>query len=120
MIVNERAGSGGDAMPRMFKKLGLGPLVGTRTWGGLVGISGYPPLMDGGGVTAAAFGIVDTDGKWIVENEGVTPDYTVVETPADFLAGRDAQLEKAVSLALDALAKNPPKPCPTCGPPAKR
>jgi tricorn protease len=101
MVINESAGSGGDAMPWMFRKAGLGPLVGTRTWGGLVGISGYPPLMDGGSVTAASFGIVDTDGRWIVENEGVAPDHEVVEKPADALAGRDPQLEKAVAVALE-------------------
>ncbi len=120
MLVNERAGSGGDALPWMFKKRHLGPLVGTRTWGGLVGISGYPPLMDGGVVTAAAFGILDTDGHWVVENEGVAPDVEVIETPKDFQAGRDAQLEKAVELALGALEKNPPKPRPTVTPPTPR
>ncbi len=101
MIINESAGSGGDAMPWMFRKAGLGPLVGTRTWGGLVGISGYPPLMDGGSVTSAAFGIIDTDGRWTVENEGVAPDFEVVETPKDAFEGHDVQLEKAVSVAMD-------------------
>jgi tricorn protease len=120
MIVNERAGSGGDALPWMFKKKKLGPTVGVRTWGGLVGISGYPVLMDGGSVTAASFGIRDTDGRWVVENEGVAPDVEVVEKPKDFVAGRDAQLEKAVELALEALAKNPPRRCPECKPPAAR
>ena len=120
MIVNERAGSGGDAMPWMFKKKKLGPLVGVRTWGGLVGISGYPVLMDGGSVTSASFGIVDTDGKWVVENEGVAPDVEVFETPKDYVAGKDPQLETAVRLALEALEKNPPPPVPTPGSPTPR
>ena len=120
MLINERAGSGGDAMPWMFRKLEVGTLVGTRTWGGLVGISGYPELMDGGGVTSAAFGIQDTDGRWVVENEGVAPDVEVVETPKDFIAGRDAQLERAVEVALAELAAHPPKPPPTYESPRPR
>jgi tricorn protease len=120
MIVNERAGSGGDAMPWMFQRLKLGPVVGTRTWGGLVGISGYPPLMDGGSVTAASFGIMAPDGKWVVENEGVTPDAEVVEWPKDVIAGHDPQLEKAVELALKALKDHPPKPPPSYVPPKPR
>lgn len=120
MLINERAGSGGDALPWMFRKTGLGPLVGVRTWGGLVGISGYPGLMDGGGVTAAAFGIVDTDGRWVVENEGVAPDVEVFETPKDLLAGRDPQLETGVRLVLEALGKNPPRTPPEVGSPASR
>ena len=86
----------------------IGPLVGTRTWGGLVGISGYPPLMDGGSVTAAWFGVMDTDGNWAVENVGVSPDVTVELEPSRCSLGHDPQLEKAVELALDALEKNPP------------
>jgi len=120
MIVNERAGSGGDAMPWMFKKLRLGPIVGTRTWGGLVGISGYPVLMDGGSCTAASFGIMDTDGTWAVENVGVAPDHEVIQWPKDVIAGHDPQLEKAVAVALEMLAKNPPKKLPGYSPPAKR
>ena len=120
MLINERAGSGGDALPWMFRKLKIGPLVGVRTWGGLVGISGYPALMDGGSVTAAAFGIVDTDGSWVVENVGVAPDVEVLETPKDFAAGRDPQLEKAVELAMEALKKAPPRKKPEYTSPAPR
>ncbi len=120
MLINERAGSGGDALPWMFRKTGLGPLVGVRTWGGLVGISGYPVLMDGGSVTSAAFGIVDTDGTWVVENEGVAPDLEVFETPKDLLAGRDPQLEAGVRLALEALEKSPPRKAPVVGSPTPR
>ena len=103
MIINESAGSGGDWMPWIFQNTGLGPLVGTRTWGGLVGISGYPPLMDGGSVTAASFGVMDTEGYWAVENVGVYPDHEVIEWPEEILAGRDPQLEKAVQVALERL-----------------
>lgn len=120
MIVNERAGSGGDCMPWMFRKLGLGPLVGTRTWGGLVGISGYPPLMDGGRVTAASFGIMDTNGEWVVENVGVAPDVEVIEYPKDIIAGGDPQLERAVAIALRELEKTKRPEVPTYHPPSKR
>ena len=77
MIINEFAGSGGDFMPWAFRETGVGKLVGKRTWGGLVGISGYPILMDGGYVTAPSFGIVSKDGEFIIENVGVAPDYEV-------------------------------------------
>jgi tricorn protease len=120
MVINERAGSGGDAMPWMFKNNKLGPLVGTRTWGGLVGISGYPTLMDGGRVTAASFGVMDTKGRWAVENVGVAPDYEVIEKPKDIIEGRDPQLEKAVSVALKLLNKRGKTKKPEYYPPKKR
>ncbi len=120
MVINERAGSGGDAMPWMFSNAGVGPLVGRRTWGGLVGISGYPPLMDGGMVTAASFGVMDVDGNWAVENEGVAPDYEVTQWPKDVIAGGDPQLEKAVEVALRLLEKQPKKSRPSYKPPAVR
>lgn len=120
MIVNYRAGSGGDWMPWAFQRAKIGPLVGTRTWGGLVGISGYPPLMDGGSVTAASFGVMDENGEWAVENDGVTPDHVVVEYPKDMNAGRDPQLEKAVELAMADLEKRTKKAPPTYKPPKKR
>jgi tricorn protease len=107
-------------MPWLFQKYKIGPLVGTRTWGGLVGISGYPPLMDGGSVTAASFGVMDCEGNWCVENVGVSPDHEVIEWPKPIILGGDPQLEKAVELALEALEKNPPKPLPTYKPPATR
>jgi len=107
MIINEYAGSGGDAMPYYFRKRGVGPLVGKRTWGGLVGIGGIPRLMDGGYVTAPGFAFFDTDGNWDVENVGVAPDYEVEQTPAEIIKGRDPQLEKAVELVLEALKANP-------------
>ncbi len=71
MLINAWSGSGGDAFPLYFKAAGVGPLIGTRTWGGLIGITGAPPLVDGGPVTVPTFGIYSTDGRWIVEGHGV-------------------------------------------------
>ena len=110
MITNEYAGSGGDALPWYFRHVGLGPLVGKRTWGGLVGIYGYPPLMDGGFVTAPRVAFFTTDGQWDVENHGVQPDFEVEFDPHAWREGHDPQLEKAVELTLQQLAKNPPPP----------
>jgi tricorn protease len=108
MIINERAGSGGDYLPYTFKQAKIGPLVGKRTWGGLVGIGGYPTLIDGGSVTAPRMGIWFPNGRWDVENRGVTPDIEVEYDPQAVRAGHDPQLEKAVELVLAALDKNPP------------
>jgi tricorn protease len=107
MIINEMSGSGGDALPWMFKQDKVGPLVGTRTWGGLVGIWNYPPLMDGGFVTAPRGAIYGLHGDWEVENHGIAPDIEVENDPASVAAGHDAQLEKAVQVTLEALKKNP-------------
>ncbi len=107
MIINEFAGSGGDAMPWYFRKANLGPLVGKRTWGGLVGISGYPPLLDGGMVTAPSFAFFSPDGTWDVENKGVAPDVEVEHDPLEVRQGRDPQLEKAVAIVMEQLKKNP-------------
>jgi tricorn protease len=101
MLINENAGSGGDMMPYMFKEKGLGKLVGRTTMGILVGISGYPGLLDGGSITSPNFGIYDTKGKWIIENEGVAPDIFVEQTPKDLLEGRDPQLERTIKLLQD-------------------
>jgi len=108
MIVDETAGSGGDLLPWMFRKYELGPIVGRRTWGGLVGTLGFPSLMDGGGITAPNLAIWSEDG-WVVENEGVPPDVEVEQWPAAVNAGKDPQLEKAVELVLDALERDPPR-----------
>jgi len=108
MIINEAAGSGGDALPWYFRKLEIGPLVGTRTWGGLVGIYDYPELIGGGFVTAPRAAFWSTDGTWDVENHGVAPDVEVELDPKAWRQGHDTQLEKAVQVALDLLAKNPP------------
>jgi len=107
MIIDETAGSGGDLLPWMFSKLELGPLVGKRTWGGLVGMLGFPVLLDGGSITSPNLGIWTEEG-FIVENVGVPPDVEVEQTPADVIAGHDPQLEKAIELALEELAANPP------------
>ncbi|MGZ5556048.1 MAG: S41 family peptidase, partial [Candidatus Aminicenantales bacterium] len=108
MIINEYAGSGGDMMPWLFRAAGIGPLVGMRTWGGLVGMAGAAPLMDGGFVGSPQSGFWNPNGTWDVENHGVDPDFEVQIEPAAIKAGHDAQLEKAVEVALDLLAKNPP------------
>ncbi|MCA1757047.1 MAG: PDZ domain-containing protein [Bacteroidales bacterium] len=105
MIINERAGSGGDLMPYLFREMGIGPLVGTLTWGGLVGTWDTPPFIDGGRMVAPRGGFYDRDGKWAIEGEGVAPDIEVMQDPAMEAAGRDPQLEKAVSVALELIEK---------------
>ncbi len=107
MIIDETAGSGGDMLPWMFRKFRVGTLVGKRTWGGLVGILGFPEFIDGGSVTAPNLAIW-TDEGFIVENTGVAPDIEVEQWPADIINGRDPQLEKAIEVALKELEKNPP------------
>jgi tricorn protease len=108
MIINELAGSGGDAMPWMFRYTKIGPLVGKRTWGGLIGVSQYPALMDGGNVTAPNFGFFSPEGQWDVENHGVAPDVEVDMDPKLVSEGHDPQLERAVAMALQLLEKSPP------------
>ncbi|HET9742820.1 MAG TPA: PDZ domain-containing protein [Terriglobales bacterium] len=107
MIINEHAGSGGDAMPWYFREAKLGPLVGTRTWGGLVGIGGTPSLMDGGAVTSPNFAFYSPAGKWEIENHGVAPDVEVEFDPAAWRRGEDPQLEKAVAVAMQELKEHP-------------
>ena len=107
MIVNEFAGSGGDAMPWYFRKAGIGPLIGMRTWGGLVGIYDYPQLIDGGGVTAPRVAIYGLKGEWEVENHGIAPDVEVDMDPEQVRQGHDPQLEKAVDVVLKELRDNP-------------
>jgi tricorn protease len=107
LLIDETAGSGGDYFPWMFRKLGLGPLIGQRTWGGLVGILGFPVLMDGGTVTAPNLAIWTEDG-FIVENEGVAPDVAVEQVPKEVIAGRDPQLERAIAYVKEELRKSPP------------
>lgn len=114
MIINERAGSGGDLLPYMFKEKNLGPLVGTKTWGGLVGTWDTPRFIDGGRMVAPRGGFYDANGKWAVEGEGVAPDIEVHQTPKEVLQGKDPQLEKAVAEALRLLKTQEffPKPEP--------
>jgi tricorn protease len=113
MLVNEFAGSGGDALPAFFRRRNLGTIVGKRTWGGLVGISGYPPLIDGGSVTSPSFAIYSPEGKWEIENEGVAPDIEVDVLPNATQNGADPQLAKAVEVILADLKKQSFKPLPS-------
>jgi len=108
MLINGWSGSGGDAFPDYFRKAKLGPLVGMRTWGGLIGVSGAPGLIDGGGVTVPTFRMYDPDGKWFKEGYGVDPDIQVVDDPAQLAKGVDPQLERAIQEAVKLLEKNPP------------
>jgi tricorn protease len=117
MIINEMAGSGGDLMPWMFRHRKLGPLVGKRTWGGLVHTADSPALIDGGSTIAPRGGFFTREGKWAVENEGTAPDIDVENWPKDVIAGRDAQLERAVQEALRLLAEKPVQRLATEPPP---
>ena len=107
MIVNEMAGSGGDALPWYFRKEKVGPLVGKRTWGGLVGIGGYPELIDGGSVTSPRWALYGLEGEWEVENTGIAPDIDVDLDPAAVRQGHDPQLEKAVEVVMQLLKEHP-------------
>ncbi len=108
MLANQWAGSGGDMFPYIFKQEKVGPVVGKRTWGGLVGISGIPPLVDGGFLTSPNFAFFNLDGNWDVEGYGVDPDYEVNAMPEDMYNGLDAQLDKAIELINGGLKANPP------------
>ena len=103
MLINERAGSGGDLLPYLFKEKEIGPLVGTRTWGGLVGTWDTPRFIDGGRMVAPRGGFYNLEGEWAVEGEGVAPDIEVIDKPKMALQGKDAQLERAVEEALKLL-----------------
>lgn len=108
MLINESSVSGGDFLPYAFKKSNIGTLIGTRTWGALVGTLGFPELMDGGYVTAPNIAIWTNEG-FIVENVGIEPDIEVMQLPSELIKGIDPQLEKAIQTALEQLEKNPPK-----------
>ncbi len=112
MLINGLSSSGGDALPYYFRKLNLGPLIGTRTWGGLIGIQSgsNPRLADGGAILAASFRFLDTEGRWAVEDEGVSPDQQVIDRPELVAAGRDPSLEAAIAHLLAELERNPVKP----------
>ncbi len=118
MLTNGQSSSGGDALPYYFRKAGLGKIIGTRTWGGLIGISGNPGLADGGSILASTFRFMDTEGNWAVENEGVSPDIEVIDRPELVAAGKDPSIERAVEELLKDLKENPRKtikspPAPT-------
>lgn len=117
MLINGYSSSGGDAFPYYFRKLNLGTIIGTRTWGGLVGLSGNPGFVDGGSINVPTFGFVNTDGEWDVEGIGVSPDIEVIDRPEAIAAGRDPSLEKAVEVLLEQLkTKAPTKPPTPAGP----
>jgi len=110
ILVNEYAGSGGDAFPYYFRLLGIGPVIGKRTWGGLVGISHDLPLVDGGSVTMPDFGMWDpANGDWAVENHGVDPDIVVENAPHLVVSGQDPQLERGIQYVLEQLKTSPSK-----------
>jgi len=108
MLINGWSGSGGDAFPDYFRKAGLGPLIGLRTWGGLIGLSGAPGLVDGGTVTVPTFRMYDPDGNWFKEGHGVDPDIEVTDDPTQLAKGVDPQLERAIQEVLSMLEKTPP------------
>ena len=116
MLIDQDAGSGGDFLPYSFRQLGIGKLIGTRTWGGLIGIAANPQLLDGGGLTVPFFRFYDADQNWTVENQGVAPDIEVALDPIATNQGRDSQLEAAISEVLDQL-RNFQSPIPTRAPP---
>jgi tricorn protease len=113
-ILDERSSSDGDIFPYMFREAGLGPLIGRRSWGGVVGISNRGPLIDGGGISVPEFGLANTKGEWVIEGYGVDPDIDVENDPKSVLAGKDPQLERAVAEVMKKLqekpAKLPPRP----------
>lgn len=107
MLINGWSGSGGDAFPYYFREAGIGMLIGERTWGGLIGVTGAPPLIDGGTITVPTFRMYTPDGKWFAEGHGVDPDVKVVENPADLAKGVDAQLDKAMEVVMQSLKEHP-------------
>jgi tricorn protease len=124
-LLNETSASDGDIFPAMFKQAGLGPLIGKRSWGGVIGITDHGPLIDGGSVNVPEFGFASVDGRWIIEGHGVDPDIEVENDPLSVIAGRDPQLERGVQEVLRMIQEHPrrlptrPAP-PVKAPPAMR
>jgi tricorn protease len=108
MLINQYSSSGGDALPHFFRHNNLGTIIGTRTWGGLVGMSGNARLMDGGYIGVPRFGIYNEQGEWIIEGIGVYPDIEVLDLPHLIARGQDPSVEKAVEILLQQLDENPP------------
>jgi tricorn protease len=106
-LLNHWSSSDGDVFPYYFRRMGLGKLIGTRSWGGVRGIRGYWQLMDGGYITSPEDAEYTLDSQWAVENHGVDPDIEIENQPADLLAGHDAQLEAAVDLMMKSIAGKP-------------
>jgi tricorn protease len=115
-LLNETSASDGDIFPAMFRQAGLGPLIGKRSWGGVIGITDHGPLIDGGNVNVPEFGFANVDGQWIIEGHGVDPDIEVENDPLSVINGRDPQLERAVAEVLREMQEHPrhlpPKPAP--------
>lgn len=107
MLINGWSGSGGDAFPYFFREKKLGPLIGTRTWGGLIGYTGVPPLIDGGEITVPSFRMYNPEGKWFPEGHGVDPDIRVVNDPTSMARGEDPQLDAAIKEVMKALKEHP-------------
>ncbi|MHC4393254.1 MAG: S41 family peptidase, partial [Planctomycetota bacterium] len=120
MLVNGMSGSGGDMFPWLFRSAGLGEVIGTRTWGGLVGVTNVPPLIDGGYAAVPTFGFYEPDGTWGIEGYGVAPDVEVIADPAALARGEDPQIEVAVKRLLAELERNPPIPPPRPAEPDRR
>jgi len=112
MLINGQAGSGGDHFPYLFRHFGLGKIIGTRTWGGLVGLGGGPDLIDGAVVTTPSFAFVDLDGTWGIEGHGVDPDIEVVDDPALMVGGKDPQLDAGIAQMLEEIGRRPYSPPP--------
>jgi tricorn protease len=110
MLINGWSGSGGDAFPLYFRQAGLGSIIGTRTWGGLIGLSGSPGLVDGGGVTVPTFRMFDPKGQWFAEGHGVEPDIPVPEDPSQLAKGNDPQLERAIEEVMRSVRQLAPDP----------
>jgi tricorn protease len=110
MLINGWSGSGGDAFPFYFREAKVGPLIGMRTWGGLIGISGAPSLADGGQLTVPTFRMYDVTGKWFPEGHGVEPDIAVVDDPAQLVRGTDPQIERAIQEVQRLIRERPPTP----------
>jgi tricorn protease len=108
-LINETSASDGDIFPYMFRQAGLGPLIGKRTWGGVVGISGRGPLLDGGTVFVPEYATGSAEGKYVIEGHGVDPDIEVENDPASVISGRDPQLERGIAEVMKALEANPKK-----------
>ena len=108
-ILDERSASDGDIFPYMFRESGLGPLIGRRSWGGVVGISGRGPLIDGGSISVPESGLANTKGEWVIEGYGVDPDINVENDPKSVIEGKDPQLERAVAEVMKKLQAQPVK-----------
>ncbi|AKS41889.1 S41 family peptidase [Wenzhouxiangella marina] len=118
-LLDENSASDGDIFPWQFRNAGLGPLIGQKSWGGVVGITSHGPLIDGGSVNVPEFGFSDVNGNWVVEGEGVTPDIEVENDPASVIAGRDPQLERAIQEVMQKIESDPPRFPARPAPPVK-